>query len=501
MSIFANVKKSEPVTAFLPVGGLLDIPTAAIVEGVNGEYIINGGFGPLSGVAGKPHMFKSTIAKSILYIATLRLLTTLRQTSALLYDTEMTVVEAHQVEIFEHLINHFHDLRPFFYNDGVIMDLIGENLIVFTNKNQYKGEEYYELLKRVVQAKDPATKRSRDDTDLAKGFEMLETNFKDRDGSRLKMLPPSLGDVDGITEFTTSYDEEIQDDHKLGDQQANPAFMKMGLNKQRFLMGLPGLLTTYQHYMMMTCQVGKEIVMASGPTPAPAGKQLSSMKNGDVLKGAGSKFVSLTTVCWQSLKTGHCGMSHKIEDGPRYPLHETKGNKFDNDLFEIELLNIRNKNGPTGFTITILVSQSKGFLPDLSEFHYARTNDWGFGGNQINYHLKLMPDVALTRTNIRKKLADVVGLQRAVNITSEMLQLKHFKPGWWQDYGCEVEDLYENITKLGFSWEEILTKTRGWYSLDPNHPIKELSIIDLLRMNKGEYIPHWMDPATKRIKV
>lgn len=500
MSLFAMVKKSEPITPFLPIGGLLDITTGAIVEGTKGQMIVNGGFAPLSGIAGKPHMFKSTIAKSIVYIATLRLLTSIK-TSSLLYDTEMTVVEAHQKEIFEHLINHFDDLRPYFYRDGVLMDLIGESIIVFTNKNKYKGEEYYELLKRILRSKDPETKRSREDTDLGKGLSLMETVFKDRNGNPFKMLPPTTGDVDGITEFTTSSDEEMQDDHELGDKTANPAFMTMGLNKQRFLMGLPGLLSSFNHYMMMTCQVGKEIVMATGNTPPPAGKQLSSMKNGDVLKGAGSKFVSLSNVCWQALKTSHCGMSHKIEDGPRYPLYETKGNKYDNDLYEIELLNIRNKNGPTGFTITVLVSQSKGLLTDLTEFHHARSNDWGFNGNQINYQLTLMPELALSRTTIRKKLENTPGLQRAVNITSELLQLKDFKPGWWQDYGCDVQDLYTNIKALGFDWEEILTKTRGWYHLDPNHPIKELSIVDLLRMNKGEYIPYWMDPVTKRART
>ena len=112
-----------------------------------------------------------------------------------------------------------------------------------------------------------------------------------------------------------------------------------------------------------------------------------------------------------------------------------------------------------------------------------------------------MPDLPLTRTTIRKKLPVTPGLQRAVNITSELLQMKQFKPSYWQDYGVEVEELYTNMTKLGFSWEEILTKTRGWYSPDVNHPIPHLSIVDLLRMNKEGYIPHWMDPVTKRIKA
>ena len=194
-------------------------------------------------------------------------------------------------------------------------------------------------------------------------------------------------------------------------------------------------------------------------------------------------------------------MTHRIEDGLRYPLYQTKGNQYDNDLFEVELLCIRNKNGPTGWTITILVSQSKGFLSDLTEFHYIRTNDFGFKGTRDNYQLVLLPELNLSRTTIRKKLENTPGLQRAINITSEMLQMQHFKPGWWTMFGCDINELYKGLIEKGFDWNEILTKTRGWYSLDINHPIKELSTIDLLRMYKQDYIPYWMDPVTKRIKA
>ncbi len=500
MSLFSAVKKSDPITAFLPIGGLIDIPTAAIVVGDKGQHIINGGMAPITGIVGKPHMFKSTIAKSITYLAALRVLTTIK-TSILLYDTEITVVEAHQREIFEFFIEHFEDLKPFFYKDGIIIDLIDNNTFVFTNKEKYTGDEFYELLKKVLKAKDPNEKRDKGE-ELPEPMKYIETPFLERDGvTRFKMLPPTFNDVDSITEFTTKADDEMQANHELGDKAANPAFMTQGLNKQRFIMGLPTMLAKSSHYTMMTAQVGKAINMSQGPMPSAPQKQLSAMKNDDVLKGVSSKFVSLSHVCFQALKISPCLMTHRIEDGLRYPLFQTKGNQYDNDLFEVELLCIRNKNGPTGWTITILVSQSKGFLTDLTEFHYIKTNDYGFNGSRDNYQLVLMPEVNLSRTTIRKKLENTPGLQRAINITSEMLQLQHFKPGWWAMYECDIHDLYKGLIEKGFDWNEILTKTRGWYSLDVNHPIKELSVIDLIRMYKQDYIPYWMDPVTKRIKV
>lgn len=499
MALFGSVKPADPVTAFLPVGGTLDIPTAAFIMGTKGQLIMNGGLGPLSGVVGKPHMFKSTIAKSMLYLAWLKVISSFKS-SVLMYDTEMTVVEQHQKDIINYYINHCNDLENLSQNKELLDELLRDRDIVFTNKVKYSGDEYFELLKKILKAKNPESNRKKDD-DLPEPMQFIDTCFPTRDGkSFLRMLPPTFGDVDSVTEFTTKADEEMQNDHELGDAQANPAFMKQGLNKQRFLMGLPSLLANSNHYMMMTAQVGKEISMQTGPMPTAPQKQLSAMKNGDVLKGVSSKFVSLANVCWQAEKTSPCLMTHRIEDGLRYPLYETKGNKFDNDLYEVEFLNIRNKNGPTGYKLTLLVSQSKGLLPDLTEFHYIRSNDWGFNGNQQNYQLVLLPEVSLSRTTIRKKLETVPMLQRAVNILSEMLQIKHFHQGWWIDYGCEPQELYEGLKKLGYDWDELL-KTRGWYSFDENHPIKELSTIDMLRMLKGEYIPYWMDSETKKAKT
>ena len=117
-----------------------------------------------------------------------------------------------------------------------------------------------------------------------------------------------------------------------------------------------------------------------------------------------------------------------------------------------------------------------------------------------NYQLIFFPEENLTRTNIRRKLASVPKLQRAVNILSEMLQIKQFKQAWWQDYGCEPEELIKGLRDKGYDWDELLS-TRGWHSFDENHPLKELSTIDMLRMLKDEYFPYWMDPVTKRAKV
>lgn len=131
----------------------------------------------------------------------------------------------------------------------------------------------------------------------------IETQFRARRGnSGLRCCHRRSTMLTLITEFTTKADDEMQANHELGDKGANPAFMTQGLNKQRFIMGLPTMLAKSSHYTMMTAQVGKVINMSQGPMPSAPQKQLSVMKNDDVLKGVSSKFVSLSHVCFQALK-------------------------------------------------------------------------------------------------------------------------------------------------------------------------------------------------------
>ena len=84
-------------------------------------------------------------------------------------------------------------------------------------------------------------------------------------------------------------------------------------------------------------------------------------------------------------------------------------------------------------------------------------------------------------------------MRRAINITSELYQIKQFWPqivdeGIW----CEPHELYEDLKKKGYDWDQLLS-TRGWWA--PNqykHPVPYLSTVDLLRMRAGTYKPYWM---------
>ncbi|MFO5520744.1 hypothetical protein ACLBP3_29420, partial [Klebsiella pneumoniae] len=65
------------------------------------------------------------------------------------------------------------------------------------------------------------------------------------------------------------------------------------------------------------------------------------------------------------------------EKMPLYPIDNSTAIEGDTDLRILEVINLRGKGGITGLPFHLIVSQTEGILPSLSEFHYCRENDWG----------------------------------------------------------------------------------------------------------------------------
>ena len=184
---------------------------------------------------------------------------------------------------------------------------------------------------------------------------------------------------------------------------------------------------------------------------------------------------------------------------PEYPL-ETDQQKT--DLKVMTLTQLRGKNGPSGFTTQLVISQDKGVLPSLTEFHYIKENKrFGIDGTLQSYHLDIYPEVSLSRTTVRAKLDNDTKLRRAVNITAELHQLGIYHDVY-KAIGliCSPKDLYEDIKKLGYDWN-ILLNTRGYWTLDQyDNKLPYLSTIDLLNMRVGKYHPYWLEDDKKTLK-
>lgn len=485
----------------LPLGGCLDVPTGTWHVGKYGEHILNGGFAAMTGIVGIANNFKSTSGNCMKVKAASRIFESCfrpekksekklkrMKTSISDYDTE--------VNAQEHRLSQLAASIRFFFDHNI--DLFDYNQMLWktTDKTMMAGDEYFEKIKEFI-----AVKRK-----LAKDY-LVDTPFLDRDGtSLLRVILPTFGGIDSLTDFNTEAEQKIMDDNALGESGGNMLYARGGLLKTRLLNELPALTGGGYHYMTLMAKMNKEMNMGGGPGGAAIPrKSMQYLKQGEKIVGAGNNFTYATSITWNAYD------AKPLLDGnrmPEYPHPDSPALSMgDTDLNIVKLTCLRNKNGPTGMTIPIIVTQREGIQFELTQFHYIREfvstekgKRPGIVGKGAYFTLALYPDCPFTRNTLRAKINEDVKLRTAIHYTSELLETSVYHPSVWSEYGCDLEDLYTDIKNLGYDWD-LLLKCRPYFVFNNDaNPTPFLSSVDLLRMRKGEYHPYWMTEDKKGIK-
>lgn len=480
MLLMPNFTPSPIVKAMINIGATMDVPTGIWQTGIYGEKILNGGLGALTGVVGIGNNFKTTIMRYMELSALSRIYPQVKNigltTGGSTYDTE---VNTHETRITD-LTSRFDAFKD--------LNIFDEKIWVNTDSTVYSGNKWFQEFKEFIKEKKKGAK------DIT-----VNSPFMDRDGKLMQMLIPTFGDVDSLTEFRAENSDKLLDENELGESGLNTIFMKDGQVKTIMLQELPSLVGSSYHYLSMTGQLGKEIAMAqAGPMPAQPVKKLQWLKNGDKMKGVTDKFTFATSNCWHAYNAAP--LINQATKAAEYPIAGVDPTSGDTDLMLVTLRMLRSKSGPTGYALEIIVSQSEGVLPELTEFHYIKNMDrWGISGTLQHYSLDLYPDVKIQRTTVRSKIDEDAKLRRALNITSEMLQMKTFHRNC-DDVMCTPKELYDDLKAKGYDWD-LLLQTRGWWTINNDkHPIPFLSTRDLLNMRAGTYHPYWLSEDKKSIK-
>lgn len=464
----------DPCKILYNVGGLMDIPTGKYVRGLKGENILNGGLSVFTAIMGKGNTYKSKLARFLILSAADKVASSGIFPYINTYDTEVNIDRNHLIEL-SHKFNSFKDI-----------DLCDEGIWSITDKTHHLGNEWFKILKDFL--KNEKVKNKKD--------YLFETPICDKNGKPIYTIFPSFGDVDSISEFATSDVEEIQDKNELGDSGGNTIHMRSGLAKTRLIMEIPGICNQSSHYMVMTAHLGKDIPIQQGPYSVPV-KLLPHMRPGEAVKGVAGKFLFLTNLLWQTVSSST--FNNQTTKGPEYPKTREMVDTGSTDLNLVTIKQIRSKSGPSGFTIELIISQSEGVLPTLSEFHYIKENDrYGIEGSRDTYNLILYPSVKIGRTTVREKIDTDPMLCRAIKITADLLQIKTF----YKTLPFEiptVKELYEKIAK-DYDWNVLLQTRDYWTFKNYENPVNFLSTMDLLEMYHGLYTPWWYQEKTKKEK-
>lgn len=466
------------VRMMINVGALMDIPTGWYVQGKYGEHILLGGIGPTDATAGKGNNFKSTLMHYKTCCAASRMFNK-TGISISTYDSETNMFED-RLKSFTQRFDNLKDRNLFLDNEWIITD----KTVCYVNT-------WFDGLKEYLKAKRK---------EAPKG--LVETPFLDRNGiDRMKILPPTFSQTDSISNVETDDVAAIAAGTEIGESDANHIYLRQGLGKKRLIDEMIAHGPSSSHFFLMCTHYGKDKAIGggSGPFKAPPPKTLNALKPGEKPKGVPDNFFYLTHNCW--LADGASKLIHRESKGPWYPKEGHEGGDGGVDLYTVPITMLRSKSGPSDYSVTIVVSQTEGVLPALTEFHAMMENErFGIEGTLQHYAVTLAPETKLSRTTVRTKLDNDLRLCRAVNITSELMQMGQFFRTM-RSFLPTPKQLYEGLKEKGYDWDMILTKTRGWWTVNnESHPLHFLSTMDLVRMYLGTYHPYWLEEDKKTIK-
>jgi hypothetical protein len=455
---------APPLHVKLNIGCLHDIPTGTYSFGKHGESILNGGLSYITGVGGRGNMGKS------IYLHYQNLTVIDRYCSSMLnvYDTETSITRTRFTQLSVHLEN----------IAGV--DLEKEGRAFFTDNTVMSGNVWFDALRKLGDHRKKESKK----------YTLTTPFVNKKSGEYIQILNPFLGEIDSLSMFSTDSVENIYDKNQIGDSGANTDALRGAAAKSQMLMQLPSLTGQAGLYVSFTMHMGDQ---HSLDPYAPPQKQLAYLKGKTSFKHVPQKVTFLTNNLWYVMNAAP--LQNKGTKAPEFPKDSTDTKEGDTDLQLLSVINLRAKNGPTGMPFELIVSQSEGVLVGLTEFWYLKSFDrYGLGGNDRTYYLELLPEVNLSRTTIRGKIDSDWKLRRALEITSEMCQLKYLCDDPEQLF-ITPKELYETLKAKGYDWN-VLLDTRGYWVFE-EHASKEkpfLSTMDLLRMAKNLYHPYWMKP-------
>ena len=472
---FSKFKKAPSIRPMWNIGALFDIQTGKYYKGKHGESILCGGLNHFTGVAGLPNMFKTVIS--------------LYQLGAVMNRVSLAIMMAHDSENTlspGRIMTVFRQFPELFGQD-----LIENNRLLFTDANTYTGNGWWNAMREYA-----------DDRRADKSI-LITTPFVDETSGELIKIPtPTLCFLDSLSGLQTEGVMDMYEKGDVGSKELNMVAMKGAGAKSQLIDQVTAVTGGSGVHFLMTAHVGQEYQL---DMYKPNVKKLKFLKGDLKLKKVPENFSFLTANCWYCVALVPMIDADKL---PEFPRDEEDDLKGDTDLICITLVNLRGKSGPSGIPFEVVVSQSEGVKPSLTEFVYCKGYEY-YGisdkdGNKAkgkpNFRLDLYPSVNMTRKSIRGLMENDARLQRAMNITAEMCMMRNL----WHDLPegllCSPKELYDDIKAMGYDWD-LLLDTRGfWLPLEEQGVYKDipfLSTMDLLNMRAGTYRPYWYDAAAK----
>lgn len=473
MAFFKKETKPEShfTTPRFPIHPLIDVVTGELMLGDKGDYILNGGYSPHMAINGKNNSNKTLIILSIIMTFLIRFRDS--GVDAQMFETENTLefMRCMQIAMGMCKIMGLSDEETKYVREYIL-----DNFTLRGSKD-LGANAWYDEMNEISDAR------------IKSGKDKITLPFSDLRGKPVEVFVPHAVGLDSFSALEPEMvAEKFLDQNTAGSSDNNTMYLKEANAKTQMLAKWLNQNPRASIYMFSSAHMGDNISL--DPRSPPEKKNLF-MKQNHKLKNVPEKYYFYTTTMFFVNGASALVNSDKV---PQYPFSSSDKEKRDSKDILLEIIVLRNKFGQSGVFIPLVANQNMGIDWHLSAYDYCRKNKWGFTGGDSSYVLDLMPDVKLSRSVARTKLAEDARLRRAVDITCEIHLLFRYKfDVVGSKYRCTPAELYEDIKALGYDWNEILD-CRGYYTLNHyDHPVNPLGAFDILRMRVGEYVPYWME--------
>jgi len=454
----------------LCVGGTFDLNAGYYLPGKYGEMILNGALGYNTVDVGEANTYKTALMLFFLLMG-YRAISWISDfddkyaTSVNIMETENTL-DGRRMEQLSNL--------PW-YASGGSADFMSDVRVL--NNYEIFGEDYERQLRDYLRAKKKENK-------------LVEYPFLNRDGTLFKQLVPSFSGLDSLSYLKFGAQDKREDKYEVTSSARNMQAVEGGRHKDLFISAMNGLTGLYRNYFVATAHIKDKLNL----TNKPIEKKMQHIPQGKVLHQCPDSALRLPTGFW------YVTHSEALLDSSRTEVlfprdNEKRDRKTNVDLNLLTIKNCRGKAGPSGEPLYVIVSQTQGVLPSLTEFYNLYRNErFGLTGGRDWYVADLKPDVKLCLTNIRSNTERGSRLRTALRVQSDILQLSQISAanGLYDDVLVEPKELYADLKQMGYNWDQLLD-TRGWWTVyNDKHPIPYLSTLDLLNMRKKRYKPYWL---------
>lgn len=504
MITISGIELSPKLRPLLNIGEPYDLLTGNFAEGENGMHYINGGLNNVSGTGGRGNAGKSLVQN---FMALSVLGNYPYDSSALFADQEPPALSHTRIVSLSKRID---GIKPEDFLER--KDDEGNPAmprIARTDSTIYPGEKLLKLLE------DQLHLRETDKSIIKK--QTRYTPFLNHDNSNIGILSPFIPIIDSLSAMPFTHIENLANDKEIGDKSNNTLEMRASKAKSDLINKFARMPAATGSYWMTTAHMGDKIEM---DPHAPPQRKLAFMNSITFKRVPENYTILLNNLQIVALPSPLVDKDKR----PLYPFPKALANE-DKDLVLSNVMMVRNKTGPSGYVLPLVVSQSQGVLIAPSYFHMCRTmgNDFGINvsPNKQDFSWQLMPEVTFTRKNLIELHDGNYALLRAGQITVQLLQMKIYPhlQATCAEYMRTPTKLYNAIKELGYDWDILLGHTtsrwafkrmdkKGKKLLNELETYKEygdnrmpLTALDLLKMAAGEFRPYWYDEYVSLVKA